>query len=258
MAPLTSSAALAIIGNTSVFDYSFSVPGTLAEAGSAGESWSGYWWVNSGAYMHLADGTGMTNQGTLDAGNKWRTTYANANPTDTDNGTHPQNIFRLVSRQTWANVQEKAYFKINKDNLSASPNRDAHNGLLLMSRYGNSGQTLYYAGVRVDGKAIIKKKLNGTYTTLASKTVFSGAYNRSNNPNLLPKDTWIGLRSETINNSDGSVTIKLYMDKGKTGKWTLVAEAKDTSPSTLRNAGYGGIRTDFMDVEFDNFSATKL
>ena len=127
-----------------------------------------------------------------------------------------------------------------------------------MSRYKNNGQTLYYTGIRVDGSAVIKKKLNGTYTTLAQKPVYSGTWSKSSNPNLIPKNTWIGLRSETINNSDGSVSIKLYMDQGKTGQWKLVAEAKDTSPGTLKDVGFGGIRTDFMDVEFDNFRQTAI
>ena len=38
--------------------------------------------------------------------------------------------------------------------------------MLLFNRY-QDGQTLYYGGVRVDGAAVIKKKLAGVYTTLA-------------------------------------------------------------------------------------------
>jgi len=122
-----------------------------------------------------------------------------------------------------------------------------------MSRY-QDGNNLYYSGIRVDGNAIIKKKISGVYYTLASKKVFPGTYNKLSNPNLLPKNTWIGLKS-IANNTNGNVNIKLYMDKGKTGNWTLIVEAYDNGKygPLISNEGYSGIRTDFMDVEFDDF-----
>ena len=239
---------------TSPFHYSFNVDGTLNEAGGSLESTSPYWWLNSGAKLILASGTGKTAQGALSFSDPWRLLYLAENPIDTDSGYHPQNIFRLVTRSKWKNFAETAYFKINKDQLSSSPNRDAHNGLLLMSRYQN-GNNLYYAGIRVDGKAIIKKKLNGQYYTLAEKKIFSGTYNRVSKPSLLPKNTWIGLKSY-VTTIGSKVNIKLYMDQGKTGVWTLILEANDAGQygSLIINAGYAGIRTDFMDVEFDDFS----
>jgi hypothetical protein len=224
-----------------------------------GDSSSPYFWVNSGAQMRLANGRGMTIQGDLPEGHPWRAIYAAANPLDTDNGKHPQNIFRLVGRSRWQNSQQEAYFKIAKDNLSASPNRDGHNGLLLFNRYQDS-QSLYYTGIRVDGSVVIKKKLNGTYTTLGMKKIFPGTYNRMTNPNLLPHDTWIGLRSVVRTNANGSVTIQVYTDVSWKGIWTLALTAVDdgSSGAPITAAGYGGIRTDFMDVIFDSYRETEL
>lgn len=232
--------------------YNFDQSGTVKETGSMGEGSSPYWWVNSGAYLKIENGRGSTNMGNLPATDPWNTLYKANNPVDTDLGVHPQNIFRLLTKSQWQNARQEAYFVIQKDNLSASPNRNASNGILLFNRY-QDGQNLYYAGIRVDGSAIIKKKQNGAYTTLAQvKNVYGTGYNRDTNPNLLPKNKWIGLRSETINNSDGSVTIKLYIDRGWTGTWTLIAEARDAATPILQG-GHGGIRTDFIDVQFENF-----
>jgi len=236
------------------FHYEFRIDGTVNESGSMDSSASPYWWINSGGQMTLSAGTGKTIQGNLPLGSYWQRTYAAANPLDTDNGLHPQNIFRVLTRSKWQNVKQIMSFKITKDELSSSPNRDSHNGLLLMTRYIDSNN-LYYAGLRVDGAAVIKKKINGNYYTLAYRNIFPGTYNRLTNPNLLPKNTWIALKTETKNNLNGSVSIKLYMDNGLTGTWTLLLSATDSGigGSPITNEGYAGIRTDFMDVYFDNY-----
>ena len=60
---------------------------------------------------------------------------------------------------------------------------------------------------------------------------------------------------------NGTVSIKLYADKGKTGIWTLVVEAIDDGSSfggaVLGSSGNVGIRTDFMDVEFDDYTVVS-
>ncbi len=243
---------------SSPFHYYFSSDGTLQEAGNQEESTSPYWWLNSGAKLIISNGTGKTVQKELSYNDKWRLIYLSSNPIDTDNGYHPQNIFRLITRSKWQNSQEITYFKITRDQLSSSPNRDAYNGLLSMSRYQDDNN-LYYSGIRVDGNAVIKKKIKGTYYTLAYNKIFNGTYNRLSNPNLLPKNIWIGLKTQ-VNNTDGKVNIKLYMDKNRTGNWTLIAEANDDGKygSPILNEGYAGIRTDFMDVEFDDFEMLNL
>lgn len=243
------------------FHYEFRIDGTVNESGDISSSASPYWWVNSGGKMLLAGGIGKTVQGNLELGSYWQRIYAAANPLDTDNGLHPQNIFRLVSRNQWQNAQQEIHFKINRYNVSASPNRDGYNGVLLFNRYVDS-QNLYYTGVRVDGTAIIKKKKNGTYYTLASRKILNGTYNRTNSPNLLPINKWMAIRSRVSNNADGSVNIGLYTDMENNGTWTLVAEARDDGRSfggaAITQPGAGGLRSDFMDLEFDNFRFTNI
>jgi hypothetical protein len=252
---------------TSPFSYTFGVPGTLYETSSMDISTSPYWWVNSGAKLQLGGGIGETVQGALPITDKWRVLYVAANPIDTDLGAHPQNIFRLVSRSSWDSVREEMSFYIAGDNLSTSPNRNASNGLLLMLRYTSGGQTLYYAGIRVDGTAVIKKKYNGSYYTMAQKKIFSGAYSVSSatgtSQNLLPHGHWIRLRADTKTNSDSSVSVTLsMMNPADSGAWQQLLFVTDSGSyggtAPITGARYVGIRTDFMDVKFDNFLAQSL
>ncbi len=244
----------------SSFNYTFDSVGTLVEAGSMDDSSSPYWWLSSGAYLHLGSGVGSTIQGTLPKNDYWRRYYAQTSATDTDNGYRPQNLFRLVTRSRWQNFRQQVYFRIRRDNLSASPNRNASNGLLVMNRYQDENN-LYYAGIRVDGAAVIKKKYRGTYYTMAYARVFPGTYNRTSNPSLLPKNLWLGLKSELRNNPDGTVRITLWVDTGP-GGWNLVFDVLDNGLAyggpAITSSGYGGVRTDFMDVEFENYWAVKL
>lgn len=246
----------------SPFHYSFSVAGTLHEVGNMDLSSSPYFWLNSGGQFILKSGIGMTMQGEASALNRWRVLYGKSNPVDTDGGLHPQNILRLITRSKWADFSQQAYFRIRQNQLSQSPNRNESNGLLLMSRY-KDGANLYYAGLRVDGNAIIKKKINGKYYTLASRSFLTGAkYNRDTNPNLLPLNSWIGIRSEVKTLVDGKVSIKLYVDNGKTGNWTLVTQVIDDDKSyggeVILDEQYAGIRTDFMDVEVDDYWLERI
>ena len=240
------------------FRYSFNVDGVLQESASEMDSSSPYWWLNSGAILNISNGRGRTVIRELASTNKWRLEYLASNPIDTDNGYHPQNLFRLITRSKWQNVAQGVYFRVVRDQFSSSPNRDVYNGLLLMSRYQDS-DNLYYAGVRVDGNAIIKKKLNGVYYTLASKKVFSGTYDRVLKPSLLPKNKWIGLKS-VVNNTKNGVNIKLYLDLNWNANWTLILEANDygSNGQPIVNQGFGGIRTDFMDVEFDDYKMLNI
>jgi hypothetical protein len=247
----------------SSFTYYFNSSGSLNETGLMSESSSPYWWVNSGGMLLINGTVGQTMQGTAPLTNLWRTLYAISNPTDTDGGTHPQNLFRLVTKSSWQNVQQEAQFYIAADHMSSSPNRNASNGLLLMSRYKDAGQTLYYTGVRVDGTAVIKKKYKGAYYTMAQKTVFPGTYGTpADKKNLLPHNEWLTLRSEVVNNSNGGVTVSLYMKRAGETSWTKIVEAADngqyggTAPITT--GGYAGIRTDFMDVKFENYKLNVI
>lgn len=251
----------AVITVAQPFIYSFNSSGILYEAGSAERSTSPYWWLNSGAKMTINENVGATNYGSLAATDPWRLMYALSNPRDTDNGFHPQNTFRLVSKAVVGNSRVESLFMIDEDNFSSSSYRNASNGLLLMNRYITQ-ETLYYAGIRVDGTAVIKKKYNGTYYTMAQKPIFSGTYVREKNMNLLPHHEWIGLRTDTVTQPDGSVRITLSM-KRENGPWEKILEARDNGSSygatpPITQLGRAGIRTDFMDVQFESFKIMAL
>lgn len=240
----------------------FGTSGTVNETGALSESSSPYWWVNSGGLMKLESNVAQTNQGTLSATHPWRLAYLAANPTDTDNGYHPQNLFRLVTKGTWSNASVVSEFYIAKDNWSESSNQNASNGLLLMNRYAPDGQTLYYAGVRVDGTAVIKKKYRGTYYTMAQKKVFPGTYTVGDDVNLLPHNEWITLKSDVVTKTNGSARIDLYMKQAGETRWTLLVSGTDDGATygktPVITSGHAGIRTDFMDVKFDRFRVYSL
>ena len=126
-----------------------------------------------------------------------------------------------------------------------------------MTRY-KDGQNLYYAGIRQDGKAVIKKKKNGVYTTLAiSPQLYGGTYDKWTDPNLITEGQWIGIRSETKTLANGSVSVSLWLDKLNNGNWVKHLSIIDAA-SPITGAGYAGMRTDYMDVQFDNFKLTEL
>ncbi len=238
--------------------YTFTVSGTLAESGSMKESSSPYFWLNSGAYLILKDGNGLTNHGALAATNFWRRAYSSSNALDTADGYYPQNLFRLVTKSTWNNVEESVRFKIDAVNTTDTPNRDGYSGILLMSRYRDSAN-LYYAGIRMDGTAVIKKKRQGTYSTLASsQNLFdqNEHYNRDTNPNLIPEGQWMRLRTIVTDEANGGTNIELWLDRNDSGTWERIASATD-SANPITGPAYAGIRTDYMDISFDDYKLTE-
>lgn len=268
MTPISAIPAADVSG---LFVYLFDTDGTVEETGSMQETASPYWWLNSGGKMLIAHGIGETIQGPILSSDPWYTQYASDNPADTLGGAYPQNLFRLLTRSTWENVREESDFYIAKDNIIESPNRNDSNGLLLMSRYSDDGQTLYYAGIRVDGTAVIKKKYKGTYYTMEQKPIFPGNYSiqkkKDASQNLLPHQDWIRLRTDTVTDK-GIVTVTLSIqdpasDSADVGQWSQLLSAKDdgkTYDSTPIIGGkhFVGIRTDFMDVKFRSFLAEQI
>ena len=236
--------------------YTFNTPGKLPEASSMSTSWSPYFWVNSGAYLIMQDGLGKTVQGKLPTNDFWRTLYGKTNPLDTGNGYYPQNIFRLVTKSTWADFSQEVQFKIQHTNLTDTPNRDGYSGVLFFSRY-KDGNNLYYAGIRQDGDAVIKKKVNGSYATLDQRQVWSGSYDKWSRPSLIPQKQWMRMRLVTKDRADGGVELTLYVDKTNTGNYEVAAHAIDTG-SVLRGPGHAGIRTDYEDVFFNDYRLTEI
>jgi hypothetical protein len=236
----------------------FSEKTTLEETGTSSGSLSPNWWLNSGGFMAMENGSARTNFGSLPEGSRWQKLYAKTNSRDTDDGYFPQNIFRLVTRQKWQHLDQQLFFNIDKINMSASENRNESNGVLLFNRYYD-GNNLYYAGLRVDGHAIIKKKIDGKYYTLSEKDVLSDGkkYDQNDDPNFLPLHQWLGIRSVVTNIGSQAVDIKFYVDLDQTGDWQLVLETQDKGSAfgsaPLFDPGRAGIRTDFMDVVFQNY-----
>lgn len=225
----------------------------LQAAGSMAQSSSPYFWISSGGRLEIKNGVGQTIQGELPLTDAARIVYAKVNPLDTDQGKLPQNTFRLVSKSTWQNAEERVLFRVTKHNLTDTPNRDGYSGIFLMTRYRDK-DNLYYAGLRNDGFAVIKKKIRGTYYTLSDVTYFTGVpYDKFRNPSLIPTNTWMGMKVETVTETDGTVHITLFVDQNNTGTWQNVLSATDRGVGgrPFGGAGHGGIRTDYMDVEFD-------
>lgn len=245
------------------FHYYFKVDGVLQERGSMGESSSPYFWLNSGGKLILKNGVGGTVQGRLPATDYWRVLYGKTNSLDTDNGYLPQNLFRLVTKSKWGNFEQSVRFKIENTNLTATPNRAGYSGILMMSRY-QDGYNLYYAGIRQDGTAVIKKKYRGVYYTLASGPAFKSStpYNKTTNPNLIPEQKWMALKTITSTASDGSVVVKLMIDRNDTGNWELLLTTTDkpgvNGSGVVTGPAYAGIRTDYMDVTFDDYDFKAL
>lgn len=214
------------------------------------QSASREFWLNSGALLFFEGGFGRTIQGELPSDDPWRLAYARSNPGDTDGGFHPQNVFRLVTRQALANVGQRLTFRIARIHASASANRNASNGVFLFQHYLD-GDNLYVGGIRVDGNAVIKKKIAGRNFTMGIAGVFPGGYDRSRNPSVLPQDRSIALETHTRSEPDGTVTIQVQIDG------SLVLQANDDGRSfggrAIAEPGLIGIRTDFMDVTFSEY-----
>ena len=241
--------------------YTFNSAGVLQETGSMSGSSSHYFWVNSGAKLLMQDGLGKTVQGALPTDDSWRVLYGHTNPLDTGNGYYPQNVFRLVTRSVWSNVTQEMQFKIQHTNLTPTPNRDGYSGIFFFSRY-HDGDNLYYAGMRMDGAAVIKKKVGGVYYTLDLEPVFPGTYDRVASPNLLTLKQWMRMRLVTEDQTDG-VSLRLYLDATNTGVYTLVAHALDRDGlygGTPVNSGpaYAGVRTDYMDAFFNDYRLSQI
>ena len=253
----------AVVDTSRTFRVNFSGDDQLEESSGPDTSESVDWWLNSGAFLFWSGGVARTQFGPLEKDSKWQVRYQNGArdiPSETDGGFYPQNIFRLLTQEKWKDIEQTVYFKIEKDNLSEDSHRSASNGLLLFHRYQDS-DNLYYLGLRVDGAVVVKKKYQGSYETLAYQPLFAGEYDRNDNPNLLPKDTWLGVRGVVQNMLDGSVSIEVLIDQEKTGNWqsilTIVDDGSLHGPP-LYDATRAGIRTDFMDVRFHDYMISEI
>jgi hypothetical protein len=242
------------------FSDDFSAEASFEDTGSMSESRSPVWWLSSGGRFFETSGVGRTVQGDLPSDDPVREGYARENPVDTDDGYHPQNLFRMITRGTWRDFTQSLRFRVRQVHRSPSEHRNRSNGLFLVARYADQ-DNLYYLGVRVDGRAVIKKKIAGRYTTLAVAPLFGDpdTYQRRKNPSLLPFDQWLGLKANVAGRPDGRVILRLAVDEGN--GWQRIIRAVDDpgsgSGATLSAEGHAGIRSDFMDVEIDDYQVVE-
>lgn len=249
----------------SILKEDFSREYILEETGKMSSSTNPDWWVNSGAFLYSENGVGRTIFGKLKKDSKWQKRFAkgkNDIPSETDGGYYPQNIFRLVTKGKWKNFEQEVYYNIRKYNLSEDEHRSASNALLLFNRY-QDGFNLYYTGLRVDGTVVVKKKYQKKYYTIGQKKVLEGIYDRKNNPNLIPENKWIGVRSRVETLEGDKVEIKVFVNFDRVANnWqevlSVVDDGEKYGGAAILESGYAGIRTDFMDVEFDDYLIDSL
>lgn len=235
------------------------LPRVLPETDTPERSPDPEWWLNSGGqFFFTSSGFGSTLHGSLPRYAWWRLLYAVSNPRDTDRGLYPQNLFRLISRRHYTDVQVATTVRISDIHLTDTPYRNESNGVLLMARYLDS-DNLYYGGVRVDGHAVIKKKINGQYLTLAEEPlVINRHYDRRREPSLLPYGQPFSFRFVADNTNAGVVlTLQLY-DRERGWRTVLTALDDGEHGEPHRAAGAVGVRADFMDVIFDELSIEPL
>lgn len=228
------------------------------EIREAKRNFSDRWRLNSGAFFNVKNWVWSSLQWALAEWSKWQLKYAVHNGwLDTDWWYYPQNLFRLVLNEKFQDYSQSAYYKINKYNLSTSPNRFESNWLYLFNRYVDQ-YNLYYTWIRVDWKVIIKKKYNSQYTTLASKKIFDWVYNRDTNPNLIPTSKWIWIKSEVKNLATGGVSINVYTDLNNDWIWEPALSYIDNTTTSIKTSWYAWVRTDFMDFEMDRYNIQEL
>jgi hypothetical protein len=241
------------------FEDTFDSPGVIDEVGSAAGSRSAAWWLTAGGRMTFEDGIARTIQGDLPSDDRWFRGYSRANPRDTDGGLHPQNIFRLVTQETGTNSRLRVSFRVRRTNLSASPERDRFSGVFLFSRYKDPGNDTYAAGLRFDGLAIIKKKRLGTWYTMTTRPIYDGVYDRVANPTLIPEDRWISLRMITEDWGTGVRVVLEVHEPTQSPGFVRKLEVLDVDGGfdglPIRGPGRAGLRSDFMDLEFDEYLA---
>lgn len=251
----TQSGVIQII-NRSVID-NFDIDKIYEEVWEVSRNFSERWWVNSWAFFNVKNWVWSTVQWPLATWSKRQLKFAAHNWwIDTDWWYYPQNLFRLILNEKYQDYIQSAYYKINKYNLSSSPNRYESNWFFLFNRYLDQNN-LYYTWIRVDWKVIIKKKYQWQYTTLAYKKIFDWVYNRDTNPNLIPTGKRIWVKSEFKNLTTGGVSINVYTDINSDWIWELALSFVDNTSSSISAWWYAWIRTDFMDVEIDRYNIAE-
>lgn len=243
-----------------LFQDTFDAPRTIEEVAKPSVSSDPSWWLQSGGRVEIRNGTARTVQGSLPPDDQWRIQYSSTDPQESRDGFRPQNMFRLLQKRPWGNIEQTVYVKINAYDTSLVEHRDAFNGVYFVYRYNQTNGQLYKVGIRVDGAVVVQKRLpdEDLETIWYERTGLRGQYNRAHNPILIPMHKKIGLRSRIYTSqSSRAVNFQLFVDWGD-GHWTLltdfwdrVRDDGDTDP--IIQKGLAGIQTEFMDAEFSDY-----
>lgn len=225
---------------------------TVDETSDPNNSNSYDWQLTSGGYYDLNKGVLRVNQVDLPSDHKWAKAYATN--VDAEGGAHPENIARIISRQSdFQNFTLSSTFQINRVSLSDSPNRTGDKGLFHMVKY-NSQDDLYYCGIRLDGDAVIKRKAGSVYSTLAQIKWWPGEYDKTTHPCLIPVGVTIGLKT-IVKSINGVTSLTFFVTEPGTTRYIPVLTVSDNYPA-LSGPGKIGFRGDFLSWQLDDISIT--
>lgn len=151
-------------------------------------------------------------------------------------------VFRADTRRTdFGNVD--VTFTLVNDGLTTGSGESWH-GVHMFLRRQSEFHTYYLSINRRDNRCIIKKKVpggssnGGTYYDLASAS-FSVPYGSAQR-----------VLGRAVNNSDGSVTVSLWVN----GRLLMSATDRGTGGPPIRNAGGTGVRGDYTAFYTDDFT----
>ncbi len=165
------------------------------------------------------------------------------------NGNHSA-VFRMHTRRSnFGSIAVTFLLYNNGFTSTRSTPALSENGVHIFLRRQSETKVYYGSINRRDNTVLIKKKMpggatnGGTYYTL-SKSV----------PYAIPFRTWQQISATIKDNSDGSVTIKLFAN----GKLLVSATDKGTGGPPIRISGAVGLRADNDNIQFKNFQVTSI
>jgi hypothetical protein len=140
----------------------------------------------------------------------------------------------LIQKIAWKDYSFSATVKIDEWILNSQSNSlvPEWSGVHLFARYITEND-LYVASIRKDGQVVIKKKLNGIYTTL-STTKYSSAEIGASFSNYIQLKKWYTFKITIVN-----LLLSFYIND------TLILQALDDSQTSI-NSGTSGIRFDYV------------